>query len=102
MSEFTTHFAQEPVQEQPAIKPFSKYITDMVNNHFDRLEGDDPVELYKLILEEVEVPLLQSVMQRTGNNQSRTAIILGLSRGTLRTKLKRYFENRFVKSREQY
>jgi len=100
MTELTQELTQEFTQQQPEVPTFKKYISDIVNRYFDKLEGDDPVDLYNMMMEEVEVPLLQAVMSRTGNNQSRTAIILGLSRGTLRTKLKKYFENRFVKSRK--
>ena len=56
-----------------------------------RLMGDEPVtDLYDLVLAEVEAPLLKAVMHHTGNNQSRTAEMLGLNRGTLRKKLRRY------------
>ena len=41
-------------------------------------------------LDEIEEPLLLAVMKYTNNNQSETARILGLSRGTLRTKLKKF------------
>jgi Fis family transcriptional regulator len=39
---------------------------------------------------EVEPPLLSATMNYTRQNQSRTAEILGLNRGTLRKKLKHY------------
>jgi Fis family transcriptional regulator len=38
----------------------------------------------------VEGPLLSCVLQHTGNNQSRAAQMLGLNRGTLRKKMRRY------------
>jgi Fis family transcriptional regulator len=34
--------------------------------------------------------LLQAVMRYNGNNQSKASNMLGLNRGTLRTKLKQY------------
>ncbi|MFN7096348.1 MAG: helix-turn-helix domain-containing protein [Gammaproteobacteria bacterium] len=43
-----------------------------------------------MFLEQVELPLMLAVMAYTGNNQSRAAKIMGLSRGTLRKKLKIY------------
>ena len=56
-----------------------------------RLMADETVDdLYDLVLAEVEAPLLRAVMQHTNQNQSRTAEILGLNRGTLRKKLRRY------------
>ena len=53
--------------------------------------GDQAVtNLYDLFLAEVEAPLLECVLRFTGNNQSQTAQILGMNRGTLRKKLLRY------------
>ena len=56
-----------------------------------RLMEDEPVnDLYDLVLAELEAPLLRTVMAEVRQNQSRAAEILGLSRGTLRKKLRRY------------
>jgi Fis family transcriptional regulator len=38
----------------------------------------------------VEAPLLETVMQHTRSNQSKASAMLGLNRGTLRKKLKKY------------
>ena len=55
------------------------------------LVGEQAVtNLYDLFLAEVEAPLLECVLRFTGNNQSQTAQILGMNRGTLRKKLLRY------------
>lgn len=54
------------------------------------LEGQDVSNLYDLVISEVEEPLLQLIMQYTEQNQSKAAIFMGLSRGTLRKKLERY------------
>ena len=58
------------------------------------------LNLYELILEEVEGPLFRTVMEMTRYNQSRAARVLGVSRGTLRTKLKHYFDDEFIGTRE--
>ena len=66
-----------------------------VERYFDDL-GDAPLPgapvtgLYDFVLEQVEEPLLQTVMDRHGGNQTRAAEVLGMSRGTLRKKLIRY------------
>jgi len=60
-------------------------------------KGD--LDLYQLIMEEVEAPLFRSVMELTRYNQSKAARVLGVSRGTLRTKLKYYFDEEFIGSR---
>jgi Fis family transcriptional regulator len=61
-----------------------------LRNYFSQLKGEGPKEVYQMVLAEIEVPLLEAVMEQTGNNQFQTAVMLGLSRGTLRTKLKNY------------
>jgi Fis family transcriptional regulator len=53
--------------------------------------GDTPVTgVYDMVLAEIEVPLLEVVMKHTNGNQSVAAEVLGISRGTLRKKLKLY------------
>ncbi len=61
-----------------------------LKRYFRQIEDEQVTDLYQLVLSEVEAPLLQSVMRYTGNNQSKAAIMLGLTRGTLRSKLKQY------------
>lgn len=58
--------------------------------YFKHLDGHEPVDLYDMVMAEVEKPFLQAVMEYVDWNQCRAAKILGLNRGTLRTKLKKY------------
>lgn len=71
-------------------QPLHDSVRQALENYLSQLKGQAPSNLYELILAEVEAPLMQSVMEYTKNNQSRAAIVLGLSRGTLRKKLKLY------------
>ena len=57
---------------------------------FKQLDNEPATDLHRLVMSEVEAPLLEAVMRYTGNNQSKASIMLGLNRGTLRTKLKLY------------
>tara|TARA_E500000331_G_C17271583_1_gene719451 strand:- start:7244 stop:7489 length:246 start_codon:yes stop_codon:yes gene_type:complete len=72
----------------------NKTLSETVQNAVDEylsLVGDQAVtNLYDLFLAEVEAPLLECVLGFTGHNQSQTAQILGMNRGTLRKKLLRY------------
>ena len=43
-----------------------------------------------MVLAEVEAPLLETVMEFTRGNQTKASTLLGLNRGTLRKKLKKY------------
>jgi Fis family transcriptional regulator len=58
-----------------------------LEDYFRDLDGTDPTGLYDMLLKVVEKPLLDVVMQRAGQNQSRAADWLGLNRNTLRKKL---------------
>lgn len=65
-------------------------VTHAVESYFREM-GDQPItELYELVLSEIEAPLLRAVLKHTNNNQSLSAAVLGLNRGTLRKKLKKY------------
>ncbi len=71
-------------------QPLHESVRQAIENYFLQLKGEVPKNLYDLVLAEVEEPLMRAVMEFTNNNQSRAAIVLGLSRGTLRKKLKTY------------
>lgn len=75
-------------------------VTQSVQKYFSELKGTDPIDLYQFVLEEVETPLFRAVMEHCKYNQSRAALMLGVSRGTLRTKLRRYFDDKYVGSRD--
>lgn len=65
-------------------------VRDALQKYFSDLNGHPPTELYQLLLSEVERPLFETVLDHAGGNQSRSAEILGINRGTLRKKLKQY------------
>ena len=66
------------------------HVAESMQRYFQDLDGQDTKELYSLVMAEVEPPLLEAAMKYTRNNQSKTAALLGLNRGTLRKKLKQY------------
>jgi len=76
-----------PMGQQPTLR---ESVNNAIKNYFDSLEGQQPSELYDMVLAEIEAPLLERVMEYTRGNQTKAAIILGLNRGTLRKKLKIY------------
>jgi DNA-binding protein Fis len=75
-------------------------VTQAVQKYFSELKGAEPVDLYQFVLEEIETPLFRAVMEHCKYNQSRAAVMLGISRGTLRTKLRQYFDDKYVGSRD--
>jgi Fis family transcriptional regulator, factor for inversion stimulation protein len=65
-------------------------VKDTLRNYFTNIGSEQPVDFYSILLEEIERPLLEVLINHTHYNQVRMAIILGISRGTLRKKLKQY------------
>jgi DNA-binding protein Fis len=45
--------------------------------------------LYKAVMEKIEKPLLEYVLEQTEGNQLKSARILGINRNTLRTRVKK-------------
>ncbi len=70
--------------------PLRQQVQTSLRHYFRELEGEVPANLYRLVMNEVEPPLLETVLRFTQGNQSRAAEILGINRSTLRKKLKHY------------
>lgn len=62
-------------------------VRDALKSYFKHLGDQEASGLYQMAMSEVEEPLLATVMQHTGGNQTRAARVLGISRSTLRKKL---------------
>ena len=85
-----TQKTQSPFLVAHKNQPLHDSVRQALESYFLQLKGQPPTDLYTMVLAEVEVPLLEAVMEYTKGNQSRAAILLGISRGTLRKKLKIY------------
>ncbi len=70
--------------------PLRKCVQDALTDYFQHMDGHNVSDLYQMVISEVEPPLLEIVMRETGGNQSKAAIMLGISRSTLRKKLAIY------------
>ena len=57
------------------------------------------VDLHRMVIDQVEPALIETVMIYCRYNQSRGAKILGISRGTFRILLKKYFNERYCGKR---
>ena len=71
-------------------KTIGQSVHESVDDYLKTMEGQTVTDLYELVISEVEAPLIECVLGFTNNNQSKTAEILGLNRGTLRKKLRKY------------
>ena len=72
-------------------KPLKDEVRKAMKRYFLQLDQkNNPIDVYHMVLNEVEPPLLDAVMKFSNDNQSKAAKILGMNRTTLRTKLKKY------------
>ena len=59
-----------------------------IDQYLEQLDGEIPQDLYDLVISQVEHALLEATLYQSNNNQSKAAEMLGISRGTLRTRMK--------------
>jgi len=58
-----------------------------LRRYFDMLDGEEPANLYRMVIRQAECALVNMVMEECRGNQTRASEWLGISRGNLRTKL---------------
>jgi Fis family transcriptional regulator len=63
-------------------------VRKQIDQYFDELDGEIPQDLYDLVVGQVEYALVEATLHQSNNNQSKAAEMLGISRGTLRTRMK--------------
>ena len=61
-----------------------------MTQYLAQLDGELPRNVYQVVLSQIEPALLKLILDYTEDNQSLAAEVLGISRGTLRKKLKQY------------
>ncbi|MBI3063074.1 MAG: sigma-54-dependent Fis family transcriptional regulator, partial [Deltaproteobacteria bacterium] len=62
-------------------------IRHKLEDYFERTRGVDVDNLYNLVVERVERPLIELTLRKTRGNQIKAAQILGINRNTLRKKI---------------
>jgi Fis family transcriptional regulator len=75
-------------------KHIEECVRTSLEGYFRDLRGTEPDRMYDMLVKAVEKPLLEVVMAKAEQNQSRAAEWLGLNRNTLRKKL---MEHRLLK-----
>jgi Fis family transcriptional regulator len=58
-----------------------------LKKYFKNLDGEEGHDVLKMVMDDVEPVVIQYVLDRVNQNQSRAAKILGLNRGTLKKKI---------------
>ena len=68
-------------------KHIEECVRASLEGYFADLGGTEPDGMYDMLVKAVEKPLLEVVMDKADQNQSKAAEWLGLNRNTLRKKL---------------
>ncbi len=74
----------------PNKNPISVCVQAQLQVYLDDLKGTAPSDIYEMVLNVVEKPMLETVMRHANQNQSLAAQYLGLNRNTLHKKLRQY------------
>lgn len=59
----------------------------VLSQYFKDLDGEHAANIYDMVMNCVEKPVLELVLNHAGSNQSRAAEMLGINRNTLRKKM---------------
>ncbi|PSU45716.1 Fis family transcriptional regulator [Photobacterium frigidiphilum] len=79
-NEFNTELEMNP-------KTIAEQVKASLKNYLSRINGPDVEGMHAFLWNDIEHELLDLVLQHTRGNQSKAARLLGINRGTLRTKL---------------
>lgn len=63
------------------------YIVKKLEDTFGKIKEG---ELHRFVLNAVEKPLIEQVLEKTGGNKIKAARILGINRNTLHSKIKKF------------
>lgn len=66
----------------------ARVVRKAIDGYFRDLDGEKASGVYDMVINCVEKPLLESVLNRVRGNQTHAAEMLGINRNTLRKKLK--------------
>ncbi len=78
------------VVRQRQTETLRECVRDALKSYFGHMGDHNVNNLYRMVIAEVESPLLETVMEYTRGNQTKAAAVLGMSRSTLRKKLAQY------------
>jgi len=67
------------------------YVRVATKEYFKNLDGEAPCpDMYRMVMNCVEKPLLEVVLDQVEGNQTRAAEMLGINRNTLRKKMQEH------------
>jgi len=78
---------REVVESVARESELSSCVRRVMKQYFKDLDGESPIDVYDMVLVNIEKPMLEVVLSHVQGNQTRAAELLGLNRNTLRKKL---------------
>jgi len=90
MSQSRQHKKLVNIDQHDEKNCLSEMVRRAIDGYFTDLDGHDAHDMYELVISQVEKPLFESVMQHTRGNTTKAAEVLGMNRGTLRSRLRKY------------
>ena len=79
-----------PTRRERRKQPIRRSVTSAIELYLQDMNGHEVNDLYHVVLSEVEPAILDVVMNYVEGKQTEAAETLGISRGTLRKKLKTF------------
>lgn len=71
-------------------KPLRSHVRKTVKRYLKDMGSTEPDNLYRTVLAQIEPSLILEVLRHTQGNQTNAARILGITRNTLRSKIRQY------------
>ena len=69
----------------------ARYVRKTLKEYFKDLDGEEPCcDMFDMVMNCVEKPLIEMVLEHVGGNQTRAAETLGINRNTLRKKMQQH------------
>lgn len=90
IAQFAEHAAERLPDTERRKQPLRNCVQTVLDLYFAELDGHKPADIYRMVINEVEAPLMERVMFYCGGNQSKAAAMLGINRTTLRKKLQHH------------
>jgi Fis family transcriptional regulator len=75
------------VHQADRADPLGKCVQEAMETYLQNMDGHTVTDLYRLVIDEVERPLFETVVRHAEGNLTQAARMLGLTRSTLRKRL---------------
>lgn len=68
----------------------ARHVRQALREYLKDLDGENSIGIRDMVVQSVEKPVIETILEHVEGNQTRAAAMLGLNRNTLRKKIKIY------------